>query len=915
MIKHKHILFVLIAVLITVPTKAQQVLDPANYITVDNLFDNVTGGNVPGTNLCNDTVYCEIPPLAGTQYQTDGWFTNVGATWYGGYHRRTPNTAGSPNGASATYYFNVPVTDIYLVYHYMGFTGNATTNAYVTLKRFGEGVVADSFRYNIQSNNVSGPTLPSTGSWMPLAAINVPAADKGLEVRIGADTLTPAFMRVDAVRILRSPGPGPDLEFGRRHMTQFDSVRMPEVFPQTTFKWDQYSEKKIPVWNIGDTTLIITDVTFGTNRFSNRTPLPMVLQPGEKGELTIRFSPKGEEVTRDTMIIHSNDPYEPQAYLTVIGEGINYNFIMNASQGDEPHWNVPPGPATYVETGTTSWLNSVISPFIYPIPGGNRYSRVYTAVDLEGTATYGFNIPDTLAGKYILEYSGPAGSPNAATSAKISVVTPFIADTQIVTGFNQRQVTTANIWAKIQDNQTRIFELNGGGTTYVKFENPAQASGNFIRTDLLRVRLLPIAPTASTSADATNRILSFGSVSIYDSVRQAEFNYQRGLQIRSNGETPLVVDSIMIVGADSIYFRIENMPPQPLVLPAIDGVYNMTISFLPDSIRLHTATLRMWTNDTLNNRYINITLSGQGVGTNIIVDDSDPTTYVSTPIVDWNPNNITNINYWQRITGSGTNNNRLITYIYGSQYNGTPNDPLRFIQWFPRFPSKPGRPPIEPDSFDVWAVVPAGSSTGNPRAVYEINHTGGTTIVKKNQNSTAYGGDVPANGRIYLGRYVFLRGGQDIYGGGTIFGNIRLINDHNEVNIYYQDSVVNTALRDSFVTRADAIILQEASDQVGVVDPNIIPNEYFLSQNFPNPFNPSTIIRFGLPVAEKVTLKVYDVLGREIKTLVNDEMKPGYHSVEWDGTNNYGARVSSGIYIYRLVAGKYVKTMKMMMVK
>jgi len=890
--------------------RAQQILDPANYITVDNLFDNVTGGTVPGTILCDDSTYCEVRPNANTPNQTDGWFTNVGATWYGGRHRRTPNTAGSPTGASATYYLNIPVSDHYLIYHYMGFTGNATTNAYVTFKRFGEGTVADSFRYNIQSNNVQSAT---TGSWMPLGVILVPAADKGLEVRIGADTLTPAFMRVDAIRALRSPGPGPDLEFGRRHFTSFDTIRVVEEFPQTTFKWGQFSEKRIPIWNIGDTTLVISNVTFSTNRFLCVTPLPINLQPGEKTHLTVRFSPKGEEITVDSMVIHSNDPNEPQAFIPVRGEGINYNFIMNASQGDEPHWNAP-GTTTYVETGANPWLNSVISPFQFPIPSGNRNSRVYTAITDLPSATYGFQLADTLSGKYLLEYSGPAGSPNAATAAKISVVTPFMADTQIVTNFNQRVITTAVLWGRIQDNNRRIFDLNGGGPTYVKFENPGQASGNFLRTDLLRVRLLPIAPTASTSADITNRILSFGSVSIYDSIRRAEFNYQRGLQIRSNGETPLMVDSIIIIGADSIYFRIENMPALPLILPAIDGIYNFTISFLPDSIRLYRASLRMWTNDTLNNRYITITLSGQGVGTQILVDDSDPTTFINTPIVDWNPNNVTNINFWQRISGSGTNNQRLIYYIYGSQYNGTPNDPLRYIQWFPRFPSRPNAPPVEIDSFDVWAVVPAGSSTGNPRAVYEINHVEGVTILKKNQNSTTFGGDVPANGRIYLGRYKFLRGGQDLPGGGTIFGNVRLINDPQEVNIFYQDSLVNVALRDSHVTRADAIILQQAAT-VSVNDPNVIPGTYFLSQNFPNPFNPSTVIRFGLPKQEKVVLKVYDILGREVKTLVNDDLKQGYHQVEWDGTNNYGTRVTSGIYIYRIVAGNFVETKKMIMVK
>ena len=906
----KYFLFFAFIYLIALPVRAQQILDPNNYITVDNLNDNNTGTGA-GTVLCDDSTYCEVAPIAGTPNETDGWWSNVGGAWYGGSHRRTPRTAGSPNGASATYYVNIPVSGWYLVYHYMGFTGNATSNAYVTFKRFGEGVTADSFRYDIQSNNVS---TGATGSWKPLGIINVPAAQKGLIVTIGADTLTPAFMRVDAIRALRSPGGGPDLEFGRRHMTAFDTTRMIEDFPQTTFKWGQYSDKNIPVWNLGDTTLIISNVTFSTNRFSCITNLPLSLEPGEKADLTIRFSPKGEETTWDTMVIHSNDPWEPEAILPVRGEGINYNFIMNASAGNEPHWNAPE-PTSYVETGIQSWLNSVKSNFVFPIPGGNQFSRVYTGTQDFPTATYGFQIPDTLSGKYLMEYSGPSGSPNAATNATISVITPFMADTQRVYNFNERQITGSVLWAFIQDNNTRVFDLSGGGVTHVVFENPGQASGNFLRTDLLRVRLLPIAPTASTSADATNRILSFGSVSIYDSIRQAEYNYQRGLQIRSNGETPLVVDSIMILGSDSMYFQIENLPPLPLTLPAIDGVYNLTISFLPDSIRLHSATLRMWTNDTVNNRYINIILSGQGVGTNILVDDSDPTTYVNTPIVDWNPNNLTNLNYWQRISGSGTNNERLITYIYGKFYNGTPNEPMNFIQWFPRFPSKPGHPPVEPDSFDVWAIVPPGSSTGNPVAVYEINHTAGTTIVKKNQNSTAYGGDVPSSGRLYLGRYIFLRGGQDIYGGGTIFGNIKLINDHLEVNAYYQDSTVNRALVDSFVTRADAIILEQAAQPLGIFDPNIVPNTFFLSQNFPNPFNPSTVIRFGLPIEENVTLKVYDILGREVKTLVNETLRPGYHSVEWDGTNNYGSKVASGIYVYRIVAGKFVKSMKMMMLK
>ncbi|MBU2446614.1 MAG: T9SS type A sorting domain-containing protein [Bacteroidetes bacterium] len=911
--KLSTLLMVLALIVLTTQVFAQQILDPANYLTVDNLNDNNTG--TTGTVLCDDSTYCEVPQTINAGSNFYGWWSNIGATWFNNSHRRVSRYgSGSATGASATYYFNIPVSDYYLVYHYMGFTGNATSNAYVTFQRFGEGVVADSFRYDIQSNNV---ITGATGSWKPLGIINVPAATKGLEVKIGADTLTPVVVRVDACRILRSSSTGADLEFGKRHMTGFDTTRMIEDFPATTFKWGIYSDRDFPIYNLGSAALVISDVTFSTTRFSCVTTLPLTVQPGKVSSLKIRFSPKGEESTGDTVVIHSNDLAEPQAILPVIGEGINYNFIMNASSGFEPHWNAPL-PTSYAETGLSSWLSSAKSNFIYPIPNGNLNSRVYTASTDLPTATYGFQIPDTIPGKYILEYSGPSGSPNAARNATISVVTPFMADTQKVLNFNERGVTGAIIWLKISDDNTRIFQLNGGAPTTVMFENPLQMAGvgDLLRVDLLRVRLLPIAPSASTSADAAGRIQSFGSVSIFDSVRKAEFNYQRGLQIRSNGETPLKVDSIMIFGADSSKYSIVNLPTLPLTLPAVDGIYNLTLEFLPDSIRLHSATLRMWTNDTVNNRYINITLSGQGVGTNIVVDNSDPTTYISTPVVDWNQAAPTNLNYWQRISGSGTNNERIFTYIYGKIYNGTPTEPLNTIQWFPSFPKRQGGPAVEPDSFDVWAILPTGSSTGNPVAIYEVNHVGGVSVVVRNQNSYLYGGNVQANGRLYLGRYTFLRGGQDIYGSGTIYGNIMLVNDHNLVTEFYRDSVVNRARVDSFVTRADAIILQQAAGPVtSVGDDGSLPSSYSLSQNYPNPFNPTTQIRFGIPQDSRVTLKVYDVLGREVRKLMNDDLRAGYHTLEWDGRNNFGGKVSSGMYIYRLVAGKFVKTLKMMMLK
>ncbi len=96
---------------------------------------------------------------------------------------------------------------------------------------------------------------------------------------------------------------------------------------------------------------------------------------------------------------------------------------------------------------------------------------------------------------------------------------------------------------------------------------------------------------------------------------------------------------------------------------------------------------------------------------------------------------------------------------------------------------------------------------------------------------------------------------------------------------------------------------------------NVIPSAFELSQNYPNPFNPSTIIRFSLPQSSFVTMKIYNILGQEVKTLVNENKNAGTYSVQWNGDNNFGTKVASGAYIYRIVAGPNVVTKKMILMK
>ncbi|NMB81045.1 MAG: T9SS type A sorting domain-containing protein [Ignavibacteria bacterium] len=93
-------------------------------------------------------------------------------------------------------------------------------------------------------------------------------------------------------------------------------------------------------------------------------------------------------------------------------------------------------------------------------------------------------------------------------------------------------------------------------------------------------------------------------------------------------------------------------------------------------------------------------------------------------------------------------------------------------------------------------------------------------------------------------------------------------------------------------------------------NPYTIPFELILYQNYPNPFNPTTTISFSVPNSQFVMLKVYDILGREISTLVNEEKQPGNYEVKFDGNN-----LASGIYYYQIRAGQFVDTKKLVLLK
>ncbi|MCZ6776624.1 MAG: T9SS type A sorting domain-containing protein, partial [Ignavibacteria bacterium] len=113
----------------------------------------------------------------------------------------------------------------------------------------------------------------------------------------------------------------------------------------------------------------------------------------------------------------------------------------------------------------------------------------------------------------------------------------------------------------------------------------------------------------------------------------------------------------------------------------------------------------------------------------------------------------------------------------------------------------------------------------------------------------------------------------------------------------------------------DLIFLFDNNPAVSVEEDLTVPRQVTLQQNYPNPFNPNTTIGYDLPIEGNVMLKIYNSLGQEIRTLVDANQTPGQKSEVWDGKDNLGREVSSGIYVCRLIAGENIQSRKMLLLR
>jgi len=129
----------------------------------------------------------------------------------------------------------------------------------------------------------------------------------------------------------------------------------------------------------------------------------------------------------------------------------------------------------------------------------------------------------------------------------------------------------------------------------------------------------------------------------------------------------------------------------------------------------------------------------------------------------------------------------------------------------------------------------------------------------------------------------------------------------NETNYYRLAAVDYAGNVSEYSDMVEATLLSLVGD--------LTPEVFALHQNYPNPFNPITQIKYDIPEDALVSITIYDIMGRSIKSLVNSNQTAGYHSISWDGKNNLGEGVSAGMYIYMIQAGEFRQTKKMVLLK
>jgi hypothetical protein len=221
--------------------------------------------------------------------------------------------------------------------------------------------------------------------------------------------------------------------------------------------------------------------------------------------------------------------------------------------------------------------------------------------------------------------------------------------------------------------------------------------------------------------------------------------------------------------------------------------------------------------------------------------------------------------------------------------------------------------------YNTGAGLDASSNSGNYTsssnliAYWKMDEGTGTTL----SDATSNGNDGTINGATWSPD-------SPIMSFKTIVGNMYKVPYHHIEHYMHEAGVelisgtwtivATDGKFDTYATNGPFTLTIDGS-KLNIEDGDIIPESFALHANYPNPFNPTTTISYDLPEQSQITLGIYDILGKQIKTLINQSQDAGSKIAIWDGTDNLGRQVSAGVYLYQIQAGAFTQTRKMLLLK
>jgi len=230
---------------------------------------------------------------------------------------------------------------------------------------------------------------------------------------------------------------------------------------------------------------------------------------------------------------------------------------------------------------------------------------------------------------------------------------------------------------------------------------------------------------------------------------------------------------------------------------------------------------------------------------------------------------------------------------YGLYYHDDDTGDIRFVSPV----TVSGRPVIETDLSQLGRYFV--SADIRPPEILDVESVNKETLTFNvrimEEESGIFEAYTAVNGEIYPN---YISGGEEVY-------SVRLDDDFTDTG----DFTLDLAVADRAGNVSETIQIPFYLDDVH------LPKHFVLEQNYPNPFNPTTAIRFQTPLDEYVELKIFNVNGQLVKTLLSENMEAGYHTVKWDGRNTAGLPVSAGIYIYTVRTGSFSGAKKMVLIK